>query len=199
MIKTTLLAAAATLILTGTAAAQDARGPARPDRDGDRRISLAEMQAVQAARFARLDVNRDGQLTREERKAGRQALRAQRSAKRAERQAAAFSRRDADRDGGLSQAEAPKRFGPRFAQLDADRDGRLTRQELDAGRAAMRGQRDPRTMHREGVRADANNDGVVTRAEADTQVRARFARLDLNRDGFVTREERRAHRQQQRG
>lgn len=42
--------------------------------------------------------------------------------------------------------------------------------------------------------ADANNDGVLTRAEFDAGQDAMFARLDSNHDGQLSREERRAHR-----
>lgn len=200
MFKTTLLAAAATLALAGSAAAQGSPSAGRLDRDGDKRVSLAEMQARQAERFARMDVDRDGQLTREERRAGRQAMRAERSGKRADRQAAVFARRDTDRDGALSQAEAPKRFAAHFTHLDADANGRLTPQELQAGVAMLRDQRGPRPARAAPTqRADVNNDGVLTQAEAAARVEARFARLDVNRDGFVTRDERRSARQQRRG
>jgi Ca2+-binding EF-hand superfamily protein len=200
MFKTTLLAAAAVLTLAGTAAAQDARPAARADADGDRRMSLAEMQAAHAARFARLDVDGNGALTGEERKAGRQAVRGQR----AERLTAMIARRDADRDGALSQAEAPGRWA-KLAAFDANRDARVTPDELRTGRQALAAQRRadrPARAQGQGpapMRADANRDGLLTRAEADAQLRARFARLDVNRDGFVTREERRAGRQARRG
>lgn len=42
------------------------------------------------------------------------------------------------------------------------------------------------------VRADANGDGVVTRAEASAQADAQFEAMDANRDGKVTGEEMRA-------
>lgn len=204
MFKTPLMVAAATFILAGSAAAQEARSAGRVDRDGDRRISLAEMQAGQTERFARMDVDRDGRLTREERKAGRQAMRLQRMGQRAERQAAMFARRDADRNGALSQAETPARLAPHFAHFDANRDGGVTAQELQAGRvamrAAMRAERGPKPARSDRAqRADTDNDGVVTRAEAAARVQARFARLDLNRDGFLTRDERRSGRDQRRG
>jgi Ca2+-binding EF-hand superfamily protein len=160
------------------------------------------MQAAHAARFARMDVDRDGALTREERKAGREAVRGQRTEQRGQRLAAMISRWDANRDGGLSQAEAPQRWA-RLAAFDANRDARVTVEELRAGRQAVAAQRRAgRTAQPQGgtrVRADANGDGLLTRAEADAQLRVRFARLDVNRDGFVTRDERRAARQARRG
>jgi Ca2+-binding EF-hand superfamily protein len=44
------------------------------------------------------------------------------------------------------------------------------------------------------MRADANNDGVVTRQEFDTSRVAEFVRLDVNRDGQLSRDEMRAGR-----
>lgn len=192
MMKASLFAAAATLLLAGTASAQDGRGGMRLDRDGDKRISLVEMQAAQAERFTRLDADQDGQLTSEERKAGRQALHA-------ERQAARFNRRDADRDGGLSLAEAPKAIGPHFAHVDADRNNRLSAEELQAARTMMRAARGPKAVKADRVRVDANGDGAVSRAEFEAHLRVRFARMDADRDGFITRAERKAVRQQRRG
>lgn len=43
-------------------------------------------------------------------------------------------------------------------------------------------------------RADANRDGVITRAEAQANADARFVRFDTDRNGTVTPEERRAVR-----
>lgn len=199
MLKITLLAAAAALSLSGAALAQDGRTTGKLDRDGDRRVSLAEMQAASAARFARLDANSDGQLTREERRAGRSEQRAQRVGQRAGRRGAgALARRDRDGDGALSQTEAPKRFAARFAQLDANRDGRLTGPELQAGRLAVKAERGPEAARPGRTRLDADRDGVLTRAEADLRVQARFARLDADHDGFITVDERRTARGQRR-
>jgi hypothetical protein len=200
MFRTTLVAAAATLVVASAASAQDARGAGRLDKDGDRRISLAEMQARQNERFVRLDLNRDGRLTREERQAARPAKRAAHLGARAGRQGGAFARLDLNRDGGLSQAESPKRLSLHFAQLDADRDGRLNQSELQAGRGILRAERGPKPARGERAqRVDANQDGFITRIEAAARVQVRFARLDANRDGFITRDERRSGRGQRRG
>jgi Ca2+-binding EF-hand superfamily protein len=48
------------------------------DVNKDGRVSLAEVQQMTLQRFDRLDLNRDGTLTPEERKQARQQLRAQR-------------------------------------------------------------------------------------------------------------------------
>ena len=46
------------------------------------------------------------------------------------------------------------------------------------------------------MRADANRDGILTRAEATTAAQAAFDRIDTNRDGRVDQAERDAARQQ---
>lgn len=201
MLKNTGIALAASLLLAGAAAAQTPNGQTAARAERAAPVSLAQMQARAVERFARLDANRDGQFTREEQRAGRQTRRAERVAKRGQRGAAVFARRDADRDGQLSATEAPRGLGERFAQLDVDRNGRLSPAEMTArrpmqaqGQAQARAPRDPAR-----VRPDANRDGVITRAESDAQVRARFARLDADRNGLVTRDERRQHRQSRRG
>lgn len=201
MTKTLMLGAAMALALSGAAAAQD-RPAGRVDRNADRQVSLAEMQAMAAQRFARSDADRDGQLTAEERRAARQTVRAERQRHRAERMAAVFSRRDADRNGVLSQAEAPRRLQANFAALDANRDGGLSLAELQARRGAMTRQDRPKLSPEERAARAARltgGDGVVTRAEMQARVSARFARLDADRNGFVTREERRAARAARRG
>lgn len=46
---------------------------------------------------------------------------------------------------------------------------------------------------------DSNNDGVVTRAEVETGVARRFAKLDANQDGRVDEGDRSAHRKAKQG
>lgn len=48
------------------------------------------------------------------------------------------------------------------------------------------------------MRADANNDGVVTREEVLADADRRFAAMDRNRDGTISRDERRAAREARR-
>jgi Ca2+-binding EF-hand superfamily protein len=201
MTKTLMLGAAMALALSGAAVAQD-RSAGRLDRNAGRQVSLTEMQAAAAQRFVRSDTDRDGRLTAEERRAARQTLRAERQGRRVERIAAVFSRRDADRNGVLSQAEAPRRLQASFAALDANRDGGLSLAELQARGQAMTRQERPKLSPEERAARAARltgGDGVVTLAEMQARVSERFARLDADRNGFVTREERRAARAARRG
>ena len=210
MMKTMIAAAGLAVVLAGAAQAQPAQpGRRSADTDGDRRVSLAEMQARHAARFARLDLDRDGTITRAEVQQARPAIRAERQQRRAERQERRaeraenrgqrleqmFARRDANRDGFLTQAELGERGGRLLERRDANQDGRLSLAELQAPR--QRAERGPRPGRGQGgmfARLDADGNGVLTRAEFDAQLRVRFERLDSNRDGFITRDERRAAR-----
>jgi len=165
--------------------------PMKADADGDGRITRAEFLARAEARFARLDTNRDGVVTREERRAGKTQKR----------------HRGAGAMGGpfipAQEAAPPRAGGPRgpgggLARMDADGDGRVTRAEFDAASAArfdrMDTNRDGRVDATElaalpgggrGMRADTDGNGVLTRAEHEAMARQRFERIDVNRDGVL--------------
>lgn len=64
----------------------------------------------------------------------------------------------------------------------------LVAQEAPVGREGRHGGRGHGMMQR----ADANNDGTITRAEADTAAAQMFVRLDGNNDGRLTTEDRAA-------
>jgi hypothetical protein len=93
-----------------------------------------------------------------------------------------FDRLDRNNDGRLSLAEWQ---GPRdlFERLDLNRDGFLTRDELRQHRGDG-GDRLDRFFRT----ADANGDGRLSRSEWPGDL-ARFDRLDRNHDGFLTRDE----------
>lgn len=182
-LKTMTVVAIGALAIAGTTSAQQTRGLARADADGDSRISQAEFVSARTARLTLADANRDGQVTREEAQAARQA-------QRSERRDRMFARLDADGNGAISQAEfaaqRPERAGrggPRmqrqerrvsrtmargpvqveqaqaraaqaFATLDADRDGYLSEIERQAAPARMREARQERRAERRAERQD---------------------------------------------
>ncbi len=199
-----LLIGAAMTALAGAALAQTPTPPAPGVHGGQHRMMMQQPQTRDAAiamvreHFAKMDTNRDGYLTDDEMKAQRAERAGKWRERRAERAprasgqrdpAAAFDRLDANKDGMISRDE--------FAKAREMRVERRVEMRGDTPRA-VGGKRMMR-MHRMGgmghggmmKRADANNDGKVSLAEAQAAAVARFDRLDLNRDGTITPEERR--------
>jgi Ca2+-binding EF-hand superfamily protein len=176
---------------------RSARMASRAARQAQRSATRAQRNVDPAQRFARLDANRDGQLTRPEFDAARAA--------RAERRAAAnkpagtgarsgerfFARLDTNRDGAISQAE--------FQVRGQGAEERAQRQAKRAQRVASRPQHGGRFGGKMFELADANKDGRLTLQEAQSAALHHFDMADANKDGQVTRDERRHMRQQMRG
>lgn len=182
------LGAAAALVLPGSAAiGQTAPRPAHSFsyHRASKPQTRAEAQARVAKTFARLDTNHDGYITEAEVQAV-DAARAQKRQARAEKfdPSKIFDRFDRDHDGKITVAEAAARRGRRAASAPSQATG-------FTGMFA---------------RADANKDGVVTRAEFEStgeQLRARmqhlaaarggasrlFANADSNKDGRISEAE----------
>lgn len=158
----------------------------------------AEVGAQVQTLFARLDVNRDGFVTRDEARGGRAALRPDRADRRNRRadvrgpergsqgRMATFDRLDTDRNGVLSRDEFARGSEFRADRRSARLEGKG---ELRGGRGAMN------LAGRMFDLADANRDGRVSIQEATAAAYQRFDTADLNRDGQLTREERRQSRQ----
>lgn len=149
-------------------------------------------------RFARMDLNRDGFVTREEGQQAAGQMRGQRTERRAQR--------------GADPARRAQRDARAFERFDLNRNGVITREEFAQVRAQrgdggqrmgmQRGERRGMAMRMRGamgarmfVMADANRDNRVSIQEATEAALRRFDMADLNRDGQVTREERQQARQ----
>jgi len=197
MLKT--LTAAALLgsaAIAGLASAQTAPRPA-----ADAHVTRAEFIARAEASFARMDLNKDGVLTREERRAGRPARGDRALGPMGSRLAVTQETappppppgdRMAGRPGGM---RGP---GGGLARMDGNGDGKVTRAEYDAGARTRFDRMDTNADGTidatemaalpgggRGMRADTNGDGKLTRAESDAMSKERFDRLDGNGDGVL--------------
>ncbi|PTQ13618.1 calcium-binding protein [Sphingomonas oleivorans] len=143
----------------------------KPDRNAPQ--TRAAVEARVRERFAAIDTNRDGAVTKAEHDAYREK-------KHGERRAALFARLDKDGNGQISQAE----FMARPERGEAGEWGHRGHHRGHGFAGFGRGDRF--------AAMDANKDGRVTLAEASARPLAMFDRADANKDGTVTPEERRA-------
>jgi hypothetical protein len=149
---------------------------ARMDTNKDDQVTRLEAELVSKSLFAKLDGNGDSEITRAEAEAGTRAMRK-------EELAAHFKTLDASRDGRLTLEEAklPLAF---FERLDTDKDRNLSLNEFQSvpdGPGAR--------QQFEFDRADRNHDGKVTRDEGGLSTRERFEIVDTNKDNVITRAE----------
>jgi hypothetical protein len=166
--KTKMIAgglAALTMLGAGIAVAQPS-APGFPGRNAT--VSRADVTARVDARFARMDVNRDGKLDAADRAAGLEAR---------------FKKLDADGNGSLSFAEFQGAM-----QHRADRG--------HGGPGGHRGHhRGGHGFGAGGPAMDTNGDGAVTKAELEAKALAGFDRADADHDGKLTPAERQQARQ----
>ncbi|MES2497712.1 MAG: EF-hand domain-containing protein [Pseudomonadota bacterium] len=191
MKKTPWIAGAAlAAMLAGGAIAQP-----MPGRDGPPPPKTrAEVQTRITEHFKKADTNGDGVVTKAEADATRAKMREAFAEKREERRDERFAMLDTDKNGALSKDE--------FTARPDGKDGHR------AGRDGKHGRHGIGKMGRGGggafmgnwfERMDANKDGKVTLAEAQTQPLAHFDRMDSNKDGTLSPEEHKAARQAMRG
>lgn len=163
---------AGSVALAATAGHGSMRFDADANKDGN--LTRAELTASLDKRFAQLDTNNDGQITKEERDAAHQA-----------------------------------RFEQHFKAMDTDGNGQISQAEMKAAHEARKEMRGKHRGMRHGdgqrggrhggfghgmAKADANDDGVVTKAEFQAKALERFVKADTNKDGTVTQAEREAAR-----
>lgn len=178
--KFAILATVTATLIAGAAVAKHHksggdRGPRaermfeRLDMDTDGKVTLEEMKAATAERFAKRDVDGDGVVSREDR-------RAQRANRRAER----FDKIDADSDGMISKEE--------FTTFTSERRGKR------GDKAERHGKRGKHHRGGRGMRG-----GPLTIEEAQARAERRFARLDADDNGYFTLEDLKEMRGKRRG
>ena len=172
----------------------------KADMDKDGRITLSEFSAFGDQKFAAMDTDADGLVSKDERRTFR-------AAKRAERAQMRFDKTDTNSDGFISRGEhtaaLSKRGAHRKNKMDVNGDGNFDEQD----RAAMREKRKERRAERRAKRGerqggqrqgrqkpDTNGDGMIDLAEHQSSVARVFARLDKNNDGYLTGDEQRRPR-----
>ncbi len=173
--KTKFQIAAAAAVMATASMALYAASPAmaqKMDADGDKAISWTEAKAKADTMWVKFDTNKDGKIDP-----------ADQAAKMGEK----FASIDTDKNGAISRDE----FMAHHAQMKAGKDGGEKRERGGKGHHGMkRGGMMGGGMHMLGM-ADANKDGVVTRAEFDAAGKAHFDKADVNKDGTISAEERR--------
>ena len=198
-----LTASAIALVATAAVAvAQPAPTPAAP---AEKTMVRGDVQAMVRQHFTAMDTNKDGAIT---------------TAEITERKGAMGEHgvghgMDHGGPGAMKMHDGPMHDPAKaFDRLDANKDGMISRDEFAKGREMRIEKRivmrdnggNHGAKHGSGMgggmggghmiaMADANHDGRVTLAEAETMALQHFDKMDANRDGQVTRDERRAGRQ----
>ncbi|SEJ06209.1 EF hand [Sphingomonas sp. OV641] len=180
-LSATTLAGVAVAQNPAPSAAMAKRGPAAADTNGDGIVTRTEASAAADALFARFDANRDGKISADERR----------------------GRRGADAP-DMTQQQFRERAMKRFDLADANKDGRIDQAERQNMRGKRGDHRRGGIMHHGGgkggmgmmMRADANRDGILTKAEATAAAAAMFDRADTNKDGRIDQAEQEAARAQ---
>ncbi len=166
----------------------------RVDSNNDGLIQLSEFKAQADQKFAKMDADGNGLVTKEE----RQALKKQ---KRETRALKKFAKADSNSDGSLSEEEFMAARAARAERMkqkrDVNGDGQLNQDDRDARKKMRKKMRKKRKAYKEKhaakrIKVDANDDGVVDIAEHQAAVLARFERLDKNADRVLSADEQKA-------
>ncbi len=176
-----LLPSLALCLMSPQAVAQGEAGPKlKLDTNQNGLVEISEFVAGADERFAQMDQNSDGQITREEHKAFMQAKHAKRRAKH-------FAKLDANNDGVISKDEFDA-GGPKPGHF------RRHRRHGPPPEGMM-----PHHMESDHIGAEAKSGSVekpaMDKATFEARARQRFARMDKNGDGALDPSEfRRPHR-----
>ena len=149
------------------ASAAQAQAPADPTDTTPQAMTKAEFTKGMETRFATMDTNKDGFLSKDEI---------------AVVQANALQRATAARE---------QRMEAEFKKLDTNNNGALDLAEFKAAAPAVRPAGTPDAMV---AQLDANKDGRISAQEYRTPPLANFDKMDVNKDGTITQQELQAAR-----
>lgn len=150
-----LTSAVAMLVIAPSAAAQTGAGAPKP-------IARADFIKGIDARFAAMDTNHDGKISREELAAQQQ------------------------KDLQAANAKIRHDLEVKFRQLDTNKDGKLSLDEFLAAAPALRTAATPEQQLQA---LDTNHDGKISPEEFRAPELAKFNKIDTNHDGIVTPQE----------
>lgn len=123
------------------------------DANKDGKVTLAEANAAEKARFTAIDANKDGRLTTEELQAhraskhGDKPVNPERANKHKEHGAKFFAKLDANGDGAIDATESAAKAEKMFARMDDNSDGVVTKDEIGRGRGGCGHDRGDRPEH----------------------------------------------------
>lgn len=101
-----------------------------------------------------------------------------------------FDSIDTDADGKLSQAELDAHHAARFAAADTNQDGKLDAAEISAEQLARFSERLEERTARMIENRDANGDGAISVDEiGEGPMQRHFARIDSDNDGMISKAE----------
>lgn len=134
------------------------------DKAGNGYVTPDEFRVAATKRFARLDQNGDGRLTRGE--LGKR-----------------FDKLDANHDGVVTQDEFLAAAAAMYHGFDTLANGRVTAKEIAS--SPMAAERAAHIASHLVKQMDSNGDGIVSQEEFLASARKRFILLDKNGDGFI--------------
>ena len=167
----------------------------RADADGNGMTSRAEARAAAEGAFARFDVDRDSRLTSADREQMRTVRRAQRFARMDNDNDGSISRAEWDIAQQAMEARMQAQRGPGGPGAPEARDGEDGPGDDGPGMRRHHGRHGHHGMRDGGMRVpgngiDADRDGAVSREEFIARAMSHFDRTDANHDGNVTAAER---------
>lgn len=159
----------------------------KADTNEDGLIQLSEFTARADQKFATMDADGNGMVTKEE----RQAVKKQKREARALKQ---FAKADSNGDGSITEEEFMAARAARADKMKQKRevngDGQMHKKKNKKMHKKMKAHKAKQAGKR--PNADMNGDGAVDLAEHQAAVLARFERMDKNADGVLSADEQKA-------